>query len=54
MNEHERMRDAIRETAREFREGVQQRGGQMSQEQAERRVREAVNRGDAKRANNNR
>lgn len=47
-------RRAIAETAREYREGAARHGVHISPEQAQRRVAEAVRRGDRKRDNNHR
>jgi len=47
-------RNAIGKTAKTLRESAANNGHDMSQEQAEARVRQAVTRGDQKRNNNNR
>jgi len=50
----ERRRDAIGKTAKTFREAAAKNGHQMTQTDAEARVRRAVTSGDQKRDNNNR
>ncbi|MEO0604483.1 MAG: hypothetical protein AAF211_23820 [Myxococcota bacterium] len=47
-------RDAIDQTAAQWRRTVERAGGSCTQEQARERVAQAVRRGDAKRGNGNR
>jgi hypothetical protein len=54
VSDDSKRRDAIADTARIVREAAAQGGTQITQTQAEQRVREAVTRGDRIRENGNR
>jgi hypothetical protein len=54
VSDTDKRRDAIEQTAREWRETVTRSGGQVTHEQARQRVTDAVTRGDRKRDNDNR
>lgn len=51
---HDLRNEAIQQTARDYREAAAKNGVQVTQSQAETRVREAVRQGDRKRENGNR